>query len=257
MASGVPAPTALLTTSGLTKSFGGVRAITDVDLEVEPGGSVGLVGPNGAGKTTLFNCVCGQLRQDSGTIEFLGTAIDRLPTFRRARLAIGRTYQRTEVFPELTVEDHLIVAERARRDDGCLWRDLCGLSKPKEYRWAAVDAVLDLVDLSRMRTKPVASLGLGTCRLVELARALIGRPTLLMADEPSSGLDTHETGDLAFVLRRLQEEHGMAVILVEHDLDMVGSVVDRTVVMHLGRVIASGPFDDVIAQPDVRSAYLG
>jgi branched-chain amino acid transport system ATP-binding protein len=253
----VTRPESLLRTSELTKSFGGVVAVDGVSFDIGRGESVGLVGPNGAGKTTLFNCIGGQLNHEAGTIEFKGDTIDSLPNFRRARMGIGRTYQRIEVFPDLTVYQHLLVAERARRGDGRVWKDVLRKSAPCPDELEAVDEVLDLVDLRPQRDTPVSALGLGMCRLVELARALVGRPDLLMADEPSSGLDIHETRELALVLRTLQQEKGMAVLLVEHDLGMVGEVVDRAVVMDLGRVIASGPFDQVMAEPEVRRAYLG
>jgi branched-chain amino acid transport system ATP-binding protein len=249
--------TPILVIQGVTKSFGGVMAVDGVDFGIGAGECVGLVGPNGAGKTTVFNCICGQVRHDSGTVRFKGQTLDRMPTFKRARLGIGRTYQRIEIFPDLTVEQHLLVAERARRGDGRLWKDLLRRSKPGPDELDAVNRVLELVDLLDVRSKPVSALGLGTCRLVELARALVGQPDLLMADEPSSGLDVHETRELAHVLRSLQQEHGMAVLLVEHDLGMVGDVVDRAVVMDLGRVIADGTFDGVMADPAVRQAYLG
>jgi branched-chain amino acid transport system ATP-binding protein len=247
----------LLVAVGVSKSFGGVIAVDNVDFAVGPGESIGLVGPNGAGKTTLFNCICGQYLNDSGSVEFKGVTLGQMPTYKRARLGIGRTYQRVEVFPELTVERHLLVAERARRGDGRLWKDLCNRSAPRPEELENVNHVLELVDLLDVRDTPLSALGLGMCRLVELARALIGQPDLLMADEPSSGLDVHETKDLAQVLRSLQRERGMAVILVEHDLGMVGEVVDRAVVMDLGRIIASGTFDEVMAEPEVRRAYLG
>lgn len=252
---GDPGP--LLLVQHVSKSFGGIKAVAEVTFAVERGESVGLVGPNGAGKTTLFNCICGQLRPDEGTCEFEGRPLDRLPTYQRARMGIGRTYQRVEVFPEMTVRQHLLVAERVRRGDGRLWKDLLGLSTPRPEEEARVDEVLELVGLADRAEVPVAALGLGSCRLVELARALVAEPKLLMADEPSSGLDVHETRELSKVLRTLQHERGMAVLLVEHDLGMVGDVVDRTVVMDLGRVIASGPFEEVMADPAVRRAYLG
>ncbi len=250
-------PDPLLLVRGVSKWFGGVQAVQDVSLTVERGESVGLVGPNGAGKTTLFNCVCGQLQHESGSIEFDGVELDRLPTFKRARLGIGRTYQRVEVFSDMTVYDHLMVSERARMGTGRMWKDLLNLSSPTPEERSRVGAVLDLVGLADKADVPVSALGLGMCRLVELARALVGEPILLMADEPSSGLDVHETRELASVLRTLQHERGMAVLLVEHDLGMVGEVVDRAVVMDLGQVIADGPFDTVMANPEVRNAYLG
>ncbi len=247
----------LLEAAGVSKAFGGVAAVDKVDLRVERGELLGLVGPNGAGKTTLFNCICGQLRQDSGTVTFDGVVLDGLPTYKRARLGIGRTYQRIEVYPELTVHEHLMVAERARRGDGRLWKDLCNrsASRPEELRH--VDEVLELIGLREVQDTPVSALGLGLCRLVELARAVVCDPVLLVADEPSSGLDVNETAELSQVLRTLQSERGTAVLLVEHDLGMVGEVVDRAVVMDLGRIVAEGPFDEVMAFPEVRYAYLG
>jgi branched-chain amino acid transport system ATP-binding protein len=247
----------LLAVDGITKSFGGIVAVRDVTFGIDAGESVGLIGPNGAGKTTLFDCIGGQRRPDRGTVVLDGHDLGRLPPYRRARMGLGRTYQRVEVFGDLTVRDHLIVAERARGGDGRLWKDLLNRSAPRPDELDRVDRVLDLVGLIGVAGTPVAALGLGLCRLVELARALVGEPALLMADEPSSGLDVHETHRLASVLRTLQAERGMAVLLVEHDLRMVGEVVDRAIVMDLGRVIAEGPFDRVMAEGAVRRAYLG
>ena len=247
----------MLDVRGLTKSFGGAVAVDDVSLTVGAGESVGLVGPNGAGKTTVFNCICGQVRPDAGSISFLGRDLARIPTWRRARLGIGRTYQRVEVFPEMTVRDHVLVAERVRRRQGGLWRDLLNLSAPRPAELRRVTEVLSLLGLDAVAEVPVAALGLGTCRLIELGRALVAEPKILLADEPSSGLDEHESRDLARVLRTLQSERGMAVLLVEHDLGMVEAVVDRVVVMDAGGVVATGPFADVMAVPAVRLAYLG
>jgi branched-chain amino acid transport system ATP-binding protein len=242
---------------GIAKSFGGVNAVQDVSFDVHAGESVGLVGPNGAGKTTLFNCVCGQTKNDRGEIRFDGRVLNGMPTYKRARLGIGRTYQRAEVFPDMTVREHLLVSERARSRTGRLWKDLLNLSAPTPDESLRADAVLELVGLTRLADTPVSALGLGNCRLVELARALAGEPKLLLADEPSSGLDEHETAELAAVLRMVQRDRGMAVLLVEHDLAMVGEVVDRTVVMDLGHMVAEGTFSEVMADPSVRHAYLG
>jgi branched-chain amino acid transport system ATP-binding protein len=249
--------TTLLEVSGVSKSFGGIAAVTDMTFTVARGESVGLVGPNGAGKTTVFNCICGQLKPEGGTIFLDGESIIGLPVYKRARRGIGRTYQRVEVFPDMNVREHLLVAERARRGDGHLWQDLCNMSRPRPEELDRVDEVLDLVGIADRADTPVSALGLGSCRLVELARALVSEPNLLLADEPSSGLDVQETQELAHVLRTLQQERGMAVLLVEHDLTMVGAVVDRTLVMDLGAMVAQGSFDEVMADPRVRSAYLG
>jgi len=247
----------LLSVTDVTKTFGGIAAVGGVSLAVQPGESIGLVGPNGAGKTTLFNCICGQLRPEHGSVELDGVELLGMPTYKRARLGISRTYQRIEVFPDMTVWDHLMVAVRARWCTGRLWKDLCNRSAVTAEENDRVAEVLALVGIEDRAQTPVSALGLGLCRLVELARALVSEPVLLMADEPSSGLDVHETQELAQVLRKLQRERGMAMLLVEHDLGMVGDVVDRTVVMNLGVVIADGTFDEVMSDPNVREAYLG
>jgi branched-chain amino acid transport system ATP-binding protein len=247
----------LLTLRGVCKSFGGIHAVSQITFDVHPGECVGLVGPNGAGKTTLFNCVCGQLHPETGEIVFDGTQLVGLPTYKRARLGIGRTYQRVEVFTDMSVRDHLLVAERARRGEGRLWRDLLNMSKPTQEEMDRVAATLELVGITHLADTSVNALGLGNCRLVELARALAAEPKILLADEPSSGLDLHETAEVAAVLRTVQRERGTAVLLVEHDLSMVGDVVDRTIVMDLGAMLAQGTFDEVMADGDVRAAYLG
>ena len=248
---------ALLDARSISIRFGGIAALKDVSLTVAAGEAVGMVGPNGAGKTTMFNCVCGQLRPDEGTVFFDGRPIGDLPAHKRARLGIRRTFQRVEIFPELSVRDHLIVAERARRGDGALWKDLLNKGKPRHDELDHVEQVLELVGLTDLADVPVAALSLGHCRLVELGRALAGKPRLLLADEPSSGLDISETGALADVLRSAQREHGMAVLLVEHDMEMVAKAVDRVVVLDVGEIIAEGPFRSVVANPEVRRAYLG
>ena len=241
----------------MCKSFGGIQAVHSITFDVGPSEIVGLVGPNGAGKTTLFNCVCGQLRPELGEIVFDGQSLAGLPTYKRARLGIGRTYQKVEVFTDMSVRDHLMVAERARQGEGRLWRDLLNLSKPTKDEVARVDATLELVGIANLAAVSVNSLGLGNCRLVELARALAAEPKILLADEPSSGLDLQETAEVANVLRTVQRERGTAVLLVEHDLSMVADVVDRAIVMDLGAMLAEGSFDEVMANPLVRNAYLG
>jgi branched-chain amino acid transport system ATP-binding protein len=248
---------ALLEVRGVSIRFGGIQALSDVSMDVAPGESVGLVGPNGAGKTTLFDCISGRLRPDAGTVLFAGRRLDGMPAYRRARLGLARTFQRLEVFPELTVREHVIVAERAHRGAGALWRDLLNMAALRPDEAARVASVIELVGLEDLAEVPVAALGLGRCRLVELARALACEPTLLLADEPSSGLDRHEADGLADVLRTVQRQRSMAVLLVEHDLEMVARATDRVVVLDVGSVIAEGRFEDVVAQAAVRSAYLG
>jgi len=248
---------ALLEADGISKRFGGIQALAPLSVAVDEGATVGVVGPNGAGKTTLFNCLLGLVAPDTGTVSFEGRRIDRLPTFRRGRLGIGRTFQRLELFTGMTPRQHLLVTERVRAGTGRLWKDVLGLGWPSAAEQASVEELLALVGLTERADVPVEALSLGTGRLVELARALVGSPRLLMLDEPSSGLDDTETAGLVAILRRVAAERGTAVVLVEHDLDMVVATVGRLVVLDFGRVIADGPVADVLEDPAVRRAYLG
>jgi branched-chain amino acid transport system ATP-binding protein len=248
---------ALLEVAQVSKRFGGIRALDGVSLEVAQGEAVGLIGPNGAGKTTLFDCITGLLRPDSGRISFDGSQIDRLPIHRRARLGIGRTFQRIELFAGMTAREHLLVAERERRGDGRLWKDLVWRGAPAADENELIDTMIAELGLAAFADAPIESLSLGQGRLVELGRALIGDPKLLLLDEPSSGLDTRESSALAEVVNDVRQRHGTTVLVVEHDLDVVHAVAERAYVLDFGRLIASGTLNDVLADTAVRTAYLG
>jgi branched-chain amino acid transport system ATP-binding protein len=250
-------PIALLEASAITKRFAGITALNGVDLDVKAGEMVGLIGPNGAGKTTLFNCMLGMLRPDSGSVHFDGRDVSGLPVFKRARAGIGRTFQRLELFSGTTVRDHFIVTERRRNGSGRLWKDLLNRSDPSDDEKFRVERMLDLLGLQAEADKPVESLSLGRGRLVELGRALMSEPKLLLLDEPSSGLDVKETAALAERLRTVQQQHEFAVLLVEHDVEMVQSLVTRLYVLDFGTLIASGSTEDVLGDAAVRKAYLG
>jgi branched-chain amino acid transport system ATP-binding protein len=247
----------LLVASDVTKTFGGIVALDAVTLAVEPSEIVGLVGPNGAGKTTLFNCLLGMLRPDRGRITFDGTDLSRLPTHRRARLGIGRTFQRVELFPGLTVREHLLVAERVRRGNGGLLQDLLGRGGSRPDEVARAEEVLELLGIAAVGDQAVEALTLGQSRLVEIGRALIGEPRLLLLDEPSSGLDAGETLALGTVLEDVRRERATAILLVEHDLAMVRKVCERLYVLDFGRLLAEGACDDVLRDERVIAAYLG
>ncbi len=247
----------LLVADAVTKHFSGLTALDRVSLSVEPGEIVGLIGPNGAGKTTLFNCLYGVLAPDRGRVTFAGQDVSSLPVHRRARLGMGRTFQRIELFAGMTVRDHLLVAERARRADGGLLKDLLGRSAPSGDERARAAATLDLLGLEDVADRPIESLSLGRGRLVELGRALMIEPTLLLLDEPSSGLDHRETDEMAEVLATVRAERGTAILLVEHDVAMVRRVTSRLYVLDFGQLIAQGATADVIADTAVRQAYLG
>ncbi|MGH9013903.1 MAG: ABC transporter ATP-binding protein [Acidimicrobiia bacterium] len=247
----------LLESRGITKRFAGITALNDVSLDVRPGELVGLIGPNGAGKTTFFNCLLGMENPDAGRVVFDGRDVTKLPIYKRARLGVGRTFQRLEVFVGLSVLEHFLLADRARHGDVPLWRDLLRLSRTTADELGRADAMLDALGIRDLGDKPIEALSLGRSRLVELGRALMTQPKLLLLDEPSSGLDRKETAALAQRLRRLAEDSGTAVLLVEHDIDLVQQVVTRIFVLDFGTMIASGPTDDVLADATVRKAYLG
>jgi branched-chain amino acid transport system ATP-binding protein len=247
----------LLDAVGITRSFSGIRALDDVTLRVVDGERVGLIGPNGAGKTTLFNCILGTLRPDSGSVILNGVDLGSLSVHRRARMGMGRTFQRIELFSDTTVVEHLLIAERVRRGNGALWKDLLGRGRPTPDEIRHCAEVLDLLGLTDLAEEPIESLSLGQGRLVEVGRALVTGPRLLLLDEPSSGLDRAETDALAATLAEIQREKGFAVLLVEHDVELVAAFTDRTYVLDSGQLIANGPTEQMMADAEVRRAYLG
>jgi branched-chain amino acid transport system ATP-binding protein len=247
----------LLVADGVTKKFAGITALDSVSLDVGEHELVGLIGPNGAGKTTFFNCLLGLLKPDAGTVTFAGSDLTRVPVHRRARLGIGRTFQRIELFVGMTPREHFVVAARARAGRGGLVADLLGRGRVTREEHDRAQEMLDLLGLGPVADKKVEGLSLGIGRLVEVGRALMTEPRLLLLDEPSSGLDRGETAVLAETLRSVQRERGTAILLVEHDVDLVRSLVGRVFVLDFGVLIASGRTEDVFADAAVRRAYLG
>jgi len=241
----------------IAKTFAGISALSQVSIEVHEGERVGLIGPNGAGKTTFFNCLLGVVEANSGVVLLDGDDVSGLPVHQRARRGIGRTFQRIELFGGTTVREHLLIAERVRRGDGRLWRDLIGRGRPKADELEACEHVLGLLGLTPLADEPIEQLSLGQGRLVEVGRALMTRPRILLLDEPSSGLDRKETADLATTLRTVQADQGFAILLVEHDVELVASFTERSYVLDFGTLIAEGPTVEVLDDPAVRAAYLG
>jgi len=247
----------LLQAVGVTKTFAGITALDSVSLDVGEGEIVGLIGPNGAGKTTFFNCLLGLLRPDGGTVRFEGQDLSRVPTPRRARLGIGRTFQRVELFSGLSPRQHFLVAERVRNGRGALWKDVLGLGRPNGEEREKAQAMLELLGLEAVADRAVEALSLGVGRLVEVGRALMTEPKLLLLDEPSSGLDRGETAELEQTLLTVRRERNLAILLVEHDVELVRSFVRRVYVLDFGTLIASGPTETVFADDAFRKAYLG
>ncbi len=249
----------LLAAEQVTVRFGGVFALDAVDFAVPAGSIVGLVGPNGAGKTTLFGVLSGLLRPRSGRVLLGGVDVTRSSPQRRAHAGVARTFQRLELFQELTVREHLVVAHRVRKGrDRSLLRDLVGLGrKPALGEAAAVEGLMDLLGLTAVATYPVAMVPLGTGRVVELARALATQPRVVLLDEPTSGLDRQETERVAQALRLARAERGVACVLVEHDVELVLDLCDHVTVLDFGRVVAAGAPEQIRGNPLVQAAYLG
>ncbi len=226
--------------------FGGVQALDDVTLVAEPGMVTGLIGPNGAGKTTLFNIVTGLERPDRGRVLMQGRDISGLSPYRRARLGMGRTFQRLEVFGSLTAYGNVLAAAEFRK----------GWARDKSDPRQIAHEVLERVGLTHVSDRRVDAMPTGLARLVELARALATRPALLLLDEPGSGLNHEETEDLGTLLLDLVTD-GTAILLVEHDVELVMRVCKRVNVLDFGRIIATGTPKEVQADPSVQAAYLG
>ena len=226
--------------------FGGVHALRGVNLSVDPGAVTGLIGPNGAGKTTLFNTICGLQSLNGGRISFDGSSMDGLGPHKRARLGIGRTFQRLEVFSSLSVWENVLAAAEIRRR----W------SRDRSDTTANAKGVLSQVGLSALAERPADTLPTGHARLLELARALATKPRLLLLDEPSSGLSESESDELGDLLCRLAEG-GMGVLLVEHHMRLVMRVCTRINVLDFGSVLTVGTPAEIRADERVRAAYLG
>jgi branched-chain amino acid transport system ATP-binding protein len=250
----------ILETNGVTVTFGGVRALSDVSVAFFSGQVCGLIGPNGAGKTTYFDCLSGVRTPTAGTISYEGADISGRSATWRARRGIRRTFQRQQTFGWLSVEDNLLVALEWRGGGGGLAADLMRLpsrvAREKERR-ARADHVLDLCGIGDLRKEPAANLPIGRARMVEMARAVVDRPSVLLLDEPTSGLEESETENLGEVIQRVRREEGCAVVLVEHDVGFVMRQCDRIVVLNLGAVIADDIPDVVRRDAAVGAAYLG
>ncbi len=246
--------------SGVSVSFGGMQALGDVSLELRSGEVLGLIGPNGAGKTTLFDVISGVREPDKGRVLLGGSDMTAKSAVQRARWGLRRTFQRVQIFGWLSVQDNVLAALEWEGGGGGIVADLFAFPTRKRQerkRIARTTQVLDQCGLLEVRDEPAGTLPIGMSRMVELARALVASPRILLLDEPSSGLSAVEAGALGECISRVKSDGDCSVVLVEHDVGFVMAQCDRIVVLNLGSVLAAGTPPEIQQNAEVRAAYLG
>jgi branched-chain amino acid transport system ATP-binding protein len=255
----VSAAPALLRVQDIGVRFGGIVALDGVSFDVPRGQIVGLIGPNGAGKTTLFNCLSRLYEFDRGSITFEGRALSGMPRHSMAALGVGRTFQNLALFRTMSVRDNVLLGAHCRTRGGFLanFLRLPIVSREESRAHAHAAKLIDLLDLGAVAHRPVSDLTFGFQKRVELARALAAEPKLLLLDEPAAGLNHEEVEGLMALIRKVRDELGVTVLLVEHHMSLVMRVSDRVVALDFGRKIAEGTPAQVQAHPEVIRANLG
>ncbi|WP_245918707.1 ABC transporter ATP-binding protein [Actinomadura mexicana] len=248
----------MLRTTGVCKTFGGVRALNEVDVTARAGRITALIGPNGAGKTTLFNTLTGFESIDRGHIFLEDRKIDGLPPWRIARLGLGRSFQTPTGFPSLTVRENLMVAAARTHQERLSWCFRPGrhVNRGEAAARDKVDHSLERLGIEHLANSRVADISIGDAKLVEIARQLVREPRILLLDEPAAGVDPSQVGTLIARLHDLHDQ-GMTMLLIDHNLSFVFGVADDVHVLALGKVIASGSPGEVMGDQRVRDVYLG
>ena len=248
-----------LSVRNLSIEFGGVHAVEDVSFDVEPGEVFAIIGPNGAGKSTIFNLISRLYEPTAGSIHYGDQDLLKLPAHRVVKSGIARTFQNLELFEQATVLQNLLVGRHSHMQMNPFSNFLFtpGARKSEIEHRRKVEDIIDLLDLAQYRDERISDLSYGARKNVELARALCAEPTLLLLDEPASGLNNEETDDVSFWLEDIKHDLGVTLVMVEHDMKLVGQVADRVMAINDGKLLTIGTPDEVRANADVQQAYLG
>jgi branched-chain amino acid transport system ATP-binding protein len=246
----------------LSIRFGGLVAVDDVSFTMEEGKIFSIIGPNGAGKTTIFNCINGIYKPSAGSIYFCGNNITGLKPHKIAQYGIARTFQNIELFSNMSTMENIMLGRHLHMNSGVwsgavIFGKKMKVTKEEIQHREQVEKIIDLLDLQSARDHFVGELPYGKQKLVELGRALALEPKLLLLDEPSAGMNSEEKGDLIFWIKDIQEELGVTILMIEHDMKMVMDISDRILAMNFGRTITEGKPSDVASHPEVLKAYLG
>ncbi len=249
-------------TENLCISFGGLKAVDEVSFDVVRGSIFSIIGPNGAGKTTIFNCISGLYKPDTGTISFMGENIVGFKPHKVAQKGIARTFQNIELFANMTTMENLMLGRHIHMRTG-IWsgatffRRGSSAAREEAKHRERVEKIIDLLDLQAARNQFVGGLPYGTQKLIELGRALALEPQLLLLDEPSAGMNSEEKQDLVFWIKDIQDELGVTILLIEHDMKLIMDISDRILVINFGKPITEGVPSEVQEHPEVLKAYLG
>ncbi len=250
------------TVANLSISFGGIKALQNIDFSMEKGEIFSLIGPNGAGKTTLFNCISGLYHPDKGRIRFKGNRVENRKPDQVAKMGIARTFQNIELFSHMNTMENIMLGRHIHMETGLfkgmfMWGKNSSAGKEEIRHREKVEEIINFLELENVRSTFAGALPYGTQKLIELGRALALEPQLLLLDEPCAGMNAEEKQDMIFWIKDIQDDLGITILLIEHDMKMVMDISDRVLAINFGKTIAFGTPDEVQNNPDVLKAYIG